>query len=182
LAPRNRIELQLRTRPDSGVRPPPSAWGVRQALNILLLIPGVFVGLLALGVYPPVDTRVVMGFLLGFFLLPVALQIFSLAPRAVYVSASAALVLLGLLLLLNGRLDKSPASEVKTTVLRKTVLRGRRGTQYDLAVSSWRPGRTLEHFKVTSREFDRAVVGKIALVELHKGFLGLPWYGEISPE
>jgi hypothetical protein len=182
LAPRDRIELQLRTRPDSGVSPPPSAWGVRQALNILLLIPGVFFGLLPLGIYPPVDTRVAMGFLLGFFLLPVVLQVFSLAPRAVYIAASTALVLLGVLLLLNGGLDKSPSSEVRTTVIRKTVLRGRRGTQYDLAVSSWRPGRSQEHFKVTSREFDRAVVGKIALVELHKGFFGVPWYGNISPE
>jgi hypothetical protein len=161
-------------------------------LYILLLVPGVFVSLSALAVYPPLDTRLVMAAVLGLFLLPVMPQFLSYVQkrpggdagwlRAAYIFSGLALCMLALLLFLNGWLDRSPWSEVRTTVIRKTVLRGGRGTQYELAVSTWRPGRSLEHFNVSSRVFDSAVVGKVVRVPLHKGFFSLPWFGSISPE
>ena len=184
------IELQLGKCPNCGGRPLPRA-GSATVLYILLLVPGVFVSLSALTVYPPLDTRVVMAAVLGLFLLPVALQLLSFVRRppsenagwlrTAYIFSGLALVLLALLLFLNGWLDRSPWREVRTTVIRKTVLRGR-GTQYDLAVSAWRPGRNIEHFNVSSRVFNTAVVGKAVRVPLHKGFFSLPWFGSISPE
>jgi hypothetical protein len=132
-----------------------------------------------------------MGFLLGVFLLPPMLQILSIVLklpndggwwlRAVYMCSSLALVLLGLMLFMNGGLDRPPGNEVRTTVIRKTVIRGRT-TQYHLWVSSWRPGRSEEDFNIGLREFDRATVGKSVTVELHSGFFGLPWRGDILPE
>jgi len=168
----------------------PTAGGV-WVLYILLLVPGVFVALFALSAYPPLDPRGPRALLFGFFLLPVVVQIFTIArkrpndfPRwssAVFICSSLALLLLGFVMFLNGRLDRSPSNEVRTTVIRKTVIRGR-STGYHLWVSSWRPGRSLEEFNVGSREFDRAAIGKAVRVELHKGFFGLAWRGAISPE
>jgi hypothetical protein len=185
------IELQVSTCPNCGGTPLPSAGGAR-VLYILLLIPGVFVSLSALSAYPPLDARRMMGFLLCAFLLPVLLQVLSIVlkrpsddmrwSRPVYFCSSLALVLLGLLLFLNGGLDRSASNEVRTTVVRKTAFRGRRGTQYHLFVSSWRPGGSLEDFSVVLHEYNRAVVGRTVTVELHKGFFGLPWRGNISPD
>jgi hypothetical protein len=156
-----------------------------------MLVPGVFVSLLAQMVYPLLDARRTMGFLLGVFLFPPMLQILSLVLklpndggwwlRAVYMCSSLALVLLGFMLFMNGRLDKSPGREVTTTVVRKTVVRGRT-TRYHLWVTSWRPGRTEEDFNIGLREFNLARVGKTVAVELHSGFFGLPWRGDILLE
>ena len=185
------IELQLSKCPDCGGSPLPSAGGVR-VLYILLLGPGVFGSLRALSVYPPLDARLLMGFMLCVFLLPVVLQMLSFVRkqpsedvgrlRTVYICSSLALVLLALLLFLNGGLDRSPWNEVRTTVIRKTVVRGGRATRYNVTVSSWRPGRSVENVNVGSQVFNRAVVGKTVTVDLHKGFFGLPWFGSISPE
>jgi hypothetical protein len=79
-------------------------------LYILLLVPGVFVSLSALGAYPPLDNRLVMAAVLGLFLLPVALQVLSSVRKrpigdsgwlwAAYKLSILALVLLGFLLFL----------------------------------------------------------------------------------
>ena len=188
--PRFGIEVERSKGPNFGARPLPAAGGV-WVLHILLLVPGVFVSLLALSVYPLLDPRRMMGFLLGFFLLPVVLQMLTIlrkSPgndvrwgRAAYIGSGLALPLLGLLLFLNGGLDRSHGNTVRPTVVRKTVIGGR-ATRYHLWVSSWRPGRILEDFNVGSREFDRAVVGKPVTVELHNGFFGLSWRGTISTQ
>jgi hypothetical protein len=161
-------------------------------LYILLLVPGVFFALLPFSLYPPVDRHQVMRILLGAYLLPWALFSFRLVRkrpgegtrwlRATFAWSSLALVLLGILLLINGGLDRSPHSELQATVLRKVVLTGRHGTQqHILTVSSWRPGRKSEDLGVVSRVFDRIRVGQSVIVELHHGFFGLPWLGPISP-
>jgi hypothetical protein len=155
-------------------------------------MPGVFVTFLALMLYPPVDTRFPMGVMLGIFLFPVMLHLLSFLRRPpnenpriwrmLYVSSSIALLLFAMLLILNGRLDKSLPNEITATVIRKTVLQTRRGYQYDLTVASWRPGRSQEHFSVTSSVFNRAVVGRTVTVEVHQGFWGMLWRGNISPQ
>jgi hypothetical protein len=71
---------------------------------------------------------------------------------------------------------------LRTEVFKKVVLNGRYGRQYRLFVYSWRPGRSMEEFNVVQQVFDRSRVGKTLIVEVHPGFLGLPWYGKISPE
>jgi hypothetical protein len=102
--------------------------------------------------------------------------------RKAYVCASLVLATFAALLLLNGWLDKSPPAAVRTTLVQKQVSRGRGGTEYVLIVSSWRPGRSLEDFRVDSRTFARASVGKTVTLELRKGYFGLPWSGNISPQ
>jgi hypothetical protein len=188
------IELRLRKDPDRGESLLPSANDAKKSLNrySLLLAPGILGGLLACVVYPPLDLGPLVAFGLGVLFLPVALQFRSLLRkrlsedvgwlRRVYVYSSVVLATLALLLLLNGWLDSSPRSVVRATVIQKQVSRGRGGTRYCLTVSSWRPGKSLEDFYVGPHTFNRAVVGKTVRVELHKGYLGLPWSGNISPE
>lgn len=186
-----RIGVQLSKR-GTGDGPPLPAPGGAWVWYILLLTPGVLVSLLAQSAYPLLlNVRRPMGFLLGIFLFPTVLHILSIVLklpndgawwlRPVYICASLALVLLGLLLFLNGRLDKSRGSEVTTTVVRKTVIRGRT-TRYHLWATSWRRGRREEDFNIGLREFNRARVGKTVTVELHSGFFGLPWRGDVLPE
>ncbi len=186
-----RMELQLNSRPGSLKTPASSKGSVTSVVYILLMVPGVILSLHAQGLYHPLDARVPMGFMLSLFLLPVALQMFSFLRRrpsenmgrwrAEYICSGLALVLLALLLFLNGGLDDSPLNRVRPTVMRKAVMHNAKGpTQYNLTVSSWRPGRSVENFNVVRSVFDRSVVGKTVTVELHKGFFGLPWLGRIS--
>ena len=76
------------------------------------------------------------------------------------------LTVLASFLLLNGWLDKSPRSVVRTSVIGKTVTRGKGGSEYIVTVTSWRPGRRTEDFYVSSLGFDRFVVGKTIKDEL----------------
>lgn len=158
----------------------------------LLLAPGVFGGLFAYVVYPPLDQGLLVTFALCVLFLPMVLQLRSILRRRVsedarrlrtaYVYSSIALAVLALLLILDGWLDKSPRSVVTTAVIEKKAVRGKSGTSYVLTVSSWRRGRRTEDFRVSSYEFNRPVVGKTVAVELNKGFFNLPWSGNISPE
>jgi hypothetical protein len=186
------MELKLSNRSDPGGGTVASGVDAKQLLYFLLLIPAVFLGLLPLGVYPPLDARFPFGLIIGAFLLSAVLRLSGIARsqsgndggrwRTVSTCWGLALPLLGLLLFLNGRLDRFPRTTVQATVIRKTAPIGTREAQYGLTVSSWRPGRSIEDLNVGSRVFERAVVGKRVSVELHKGFFGLPWYGAISPQ
>jgi hypothetical protein len=165
--PQNSGQIWLTSVPNAG-----KGW------NFIPLAPGLFGSYFAYSLYPLLDGRyvpIVVIFL--FFVLT------GVVPRAT-VFSGLALALLAAALLLNGALDRVPATEVKTTVIRKAMVTGSQkyGTHYDVIVSSWRPGRTEEQFKVDSSVYRRAVVGRGATVELHKGYLGIPWYGNISPE
>ena len=155
----------------------------------LLLAPGILGGVFAYVVYPPLDQALLVIFGLCVLFLPILLQLRSTmrkrladdAPmlRKVYVSASLVLALFAGFLLLNGRLDNSPQTLVTTTLVQKTLSRGRGGTAYTLTVSSWRPGRRSEDFRVNSRAFARAAVGQPVTIELHRGYYGDPWTGNI---
>lgn len=190
--PRCGIEYQAGICPACGGSPPPSAAQTRKTLNnySLLLAPGIFAGLIAFVVFPPLDDVPLVALGLCLLFLPMVMQLSSVIRkrlsedldrlRKAYVYASLALLLLGLVPLLNGWLDKSPASAVKATVIRKTASRGRGGTSYYLIVSSWRPGRSDEELRVGVRTFNNASVGRTITVEVHKGYFGLPWDGGIS--
>lgn len=155
----------------------------------LLLAPGVLGGLLAYVVYPPLDQALLVIFGLGVLFLPMLLHLRSVmrkrlvddAPmlRNAYVCASLVLALFAGFLLLNGALDRSTRTLVRTTLVQKSFRRSRGATAYTLTVSSWRPGRRSEDFRVNSRTFARAVVGEPVTIELHKGYLGVPWSGNI---
>jgi hypothetical protein len=157
------------------------------------MVPGVILSMVSQIFYHPLDARVPMGLMLSLFLAPVALQMLSFLRRRpsenvgpwgwVYICSSFALLLLALLLFLNGGLDSSPLNRVRTSVIRKAAISGTKGgTRYNLTVSSWRPGTSVENFSVARSVFDRTVVGKTITVELHKGFFGLPWFERILPE
>ncbi len=146
--------------------------------NFIPLAPGIFGSFFAYSLYPLLDGRyVLMGIVFLFLILT------GLVPRAAVLSGFA-LALLAAALMLNGALDKFPPAEIKTTVVRKATVTGsqKHGTQYHVIVSSWRPGRTVEQLNVDSSVYRRAVVGKVAMVELHKGYFGIPWFGNISPQ
>jgi hypothetical protein len=164
----------------------------RQFLHFLLLIPAGVLALMPLGIYPPLDTRLPKGLIICFFLISAVIQLTNIIQRrpssglglgrVVAVCSGLALPLLGILLFLNGKLDKIPGNEVKETVVRKTSFVGYRQTQYTLVVTSWQPGRSYENLNVGSRVYERAAVGKTIVMEIHKGYFGLPWHGKISPE
>lgn len=186
------IEFQLR-HSDSGENLG-AAKDAKKSLNrySFLLVPGIFGGLLAWVIYPPLDAGPFVAFGLCVLFLPIILQLRSVARnrlnedlgrlRTAYIYSSLALAILASMLLLNGRLDQSPRNIVRATVVRKTATGGKGGIQYVLTVSSWRPARSTEDFYVSSLEFKRAAVGKAVRVELHSGFLGLSWSGNVSPE
>jgi hypothetical protein len=190
--PEGRMEIQLRKSADSGGTLPASPDALRQVLIILLLVPGLFLSLFVQGVYPPLDTRLPMGILLGLFLLPFAVQVVGFVRKwssegmrrcgTIYRLASLALVLLAVLLFLNGRLDKAPGNEVRARVFQKSIVRGRRTTSYHLRVASWRPGRNVEDLDVSEKVFERVVVGRTVAFQAHQGYFGLPWRGKVAPE
>jgi hypothetical protein len=185
------IELQLSKRSDSGGRTVTSGVDASQLLYFLLLVPELFLGQMPLGIYSPLDTRYPMGFIICTFLLPAVLQLSSIVRRQpsngvsrwrkVSTWSGLALPLIGLVLFLNGALDRSPRIDMRATVIRKIAPTGYREAQSTLIVTSWRPGRSFEDLNVSSREFKQAVVGKGITIEMHEGRFGLPWYSNISP-
>jgi len=187
----HRFELRLNNKLSPGYSVSSTGSGL-PLLNMFFMMPGIMVCLVALNVYPPLDSRMPWAFMLGVYLLPVAvhLLIWILMPasmaampwRKVYISACLVLMIFSLFLFLNGGRDRSQVSRISTTVVRKSAYRGRRGIRYSLVVNSWRPGRNLEYFGVGESAYERARVGKAATIEVHQGYFGLAWHGPISPE
>ena len=63
------IEIGLRKSSDSGEPASTSTLDVTQLLYFFLLIPALFIAQMPLGIYPPLDTRLPMGLIIGLFLL-----------------------------------------------------------------------------------------------------------------
>jgi len=193
IGPSGGIEVRVPTRVDSDANIP-SAKNLSKSLNnySLLLAPGVLGGIFVSIVYPPLDQGVLVTCGLCILFLPMVLQLRGILRkrlsqdveklRTAYVYSSIALATVAFLLVLNGRLDRSPAEVVRATLVQKTATLSKGGTRYVLTVSSWRSGRNTEEFRVSSYEYRRAVVGKAVNVEVYKGYLGLPWSGKVSPQ
>lgn len=196
-AQQERIHEQLELEPlpapaaETAVFSAPPSNGL-EVLYIFLLLPGVFLGLMGMGIYPPLQSRLPMAILLGLFLIPsVALLASFVHPRpnanrkrrrALLLTASGGLLLLGAALFANGAMDHSPALELHARVARKSIVHARQGTEYDLVVTSGEPAQGVERLYVTPALFHRAEVGKDVNLELHKGYLGLPWGARIPSE
>jgi hypothetical protein len=186
------IEVQVRPRPagSDGSLPPGGQAGKSLNRYSLLLAPGVLGGLVGYVIYPPLDAGPLLALGLCVLLLPFVLQLSSIVRnqrsedvdrlRRVYVCASLALLLLSLLVLMNGWMDRSPQSAVRATVIQKTSTRSKSTTAYHVTVSSWRPGRSAEELTVGIRSYNNVVVGKPVTVSVYKGAFGLPWYGGVS--
>jgi hypothetical protein len=157
------------------------------------LVPGFVGSAMAYYLYPPVigNDAFRAWWFMGLFVLAIVLPrmwnivrkraIDDSAHPAAYIFSSLAYALIALMLLLNGGLDRFPPSEVRTTVIRKAVTTVK-GTNYHVIVSPLGPDQTKEDFTVDPEVFRRTAVGKTVTVELHKGFFGVPWSGNISPE
>ncbi|HLV94166.1 MAG TPA: hypothetical protein VKS44_03160 [Candidatus Acidoferrales bacterium] len=160
-------------------------------LSFLMLMPGLLACMLVRAAYPLLDDRIALGLMIAFFLLPFVVQLFLILRkqsnarllRIVYACSGCALVILALVFFVNGGMDRSPGTVMRASVIRKSVLIGRHGTrQYHLKVSSWRPGRDSEDLNVSSGVFRRAAVGRSVAIEVHRGYLNLPWSEKISAE
>jgi hypothetical protein len=185
------VEIQLSER-EHARGSSPSGKDIKKSLSNYshLLAPGVLGGIFAMIVYPPLDQGLLVTCGLCVLFLPLVLQLRSILRkrlgeeieqlRRAYVYSSIALATVALLLVLNGRLDRSPAQVMRATVIQKTETSSKGATRYTLTVSSWRPGRKTEDFRVSSYQFRRAAIGKRVTVEVHKGYLGLPWSSNVS--
>jgi hypothetical protein len=149
------------------------------------------VGLIAADfAYPPLNRNWILLLGLAFFFLPVVAQIASRvrkrgtldADRLKRIFSVCAVLLAGLaaLTFLNGAADRSPVQRIQTTVLHLHSYRGR-SSSYRVIVPSWRPGRSEESLYVSPRIFGQLRVGDPVTVEVHRGLMGLPWYGLVVP-
>lgn len=158
---------------------------------MIVLVVGLAITMPAIYAYSLLDEFYAMGALLLIYIFAGLAMTLSFAPnvgargskwlRRIAFGLSISLVTLGILLLMNGGLDRFPTNDVTATVLEKRI-GGLRKRQYHIYVSSLRPGIGREDLKVGSSVFERAAVGKIVTVKLHPGYLGLPWYADVSPE
>jgi hypothetical protein len=164
----------------------------RIVTHLVFLVLALFIAQFALGRYPLLDNRLALGIELFLFILSaISLSVWvtksrrnggGQRSRSAFFAFSLALGTFGILLLINGGLDRSPASKVSATVLQKLVVRGRHNVvQYRLYVSSWRPGNSHEDLSVKITVFDEAVVGKTVTVVTRSGFFHLPWYADVYP-
>lgn len=186
------IEIGLRKPPEGGG---PSAVlatvSAGRVLAVLMLLPGLVGCMVARMIYPLLDDSVALGLMIVLFLLPFLIQLILVLRKQsnarslgiAYTSSACALITVALVLFLNGGMDKSASTFATASVVRKSVITGRYGSQqYYLIVSSWRPGRSSEELSVGRGVFQRAAVGRNVAVEVHRGYFEYPWSGKILPE
>ena len=172
---------------------PSGVWkAARRAIDrrVNFLLAGLFGVLAADFMYPLLDRDRLLVLALVLFFLPVLLHVASALRKRLQADAArltkmygwfaASLGTLAALAFLNGAVDRSHAVEIRTVVTHKHVMRGR-WLSYRLIVPSWRPGRQNEKLDVNSGAFRRVREGQEITVEVHKGRLGLPWCGGITP-
>jgi hypothetical protein len=187
------IEIGLRKGSDGNGGAPVvgGAMSIGGVLSFLLLLPGLICCMTARMIYPLLDDGIALGLMVGLFVLPFVVQLILVLRkrpdarliRIAFTVSGCALMILALILLLNGGMDKSPGTVMTASVIRKTVLTGRHGTrQYHLIVSSWRPRRNTEDLNVRSDVFRRAAVGRDVAIDVRAGYFGYPWSGKISAE
>jgi hypothetical protein len=155
------------------------------------LLAGLVGMLAATHYYPPLDSDSLLIAGLCVLFLPIVMHVVISARkrlssdsgrlRTAYICSGGFLILLAAFMLLNGALDGSPVRKVRTSIIRKSIARGRSSTTRTLVVSSWRPGRSQEKLEVNSRTYQSVLVGEPIEVEVHDGFFRLPWYGRIVP-
>lgn len=186
------IEIGLK-KTCGGSGPPPllAKRSAGRVLSVLMLLPGLLGCMAARMIYPLLDDGVALGLMIVLFLLPFVIQLILVWRKRsnarslgiAYASSACALMLVALVLMLNGGMDKSESTFMTAPVIRKTVATDRYGEQqYHLIVSSWRPGRSSEELSVGRGVFQRAAVGRNVAVEVHRGYFGYPWSGKILPE
>jgi hypothetical protein len=94
---------------------------------------------------------------------------------ALLLSATASL-LLGLLVLCNGILDRSSKRYIASMIVSKTRSQGRGGVSYYFDLQSWRARGSTERLNVNKDVFAGFEIGDRFNVDIHEGAFGLPWY------
>jgi hypothetical protein len=180
--------------PGCGGKPLPSARQINRQLNnypIPALV-GLLGTIAANYFYPLLDSNPLFAIVLCIFFLPIIFHISSsMRKRLVldadrlkkaYLYCGALVIFLALLIAVNGALDMSPVTVVKSAIVRKSISSGRYSTTHHFHVASWRPGKNTENLTVGIPLYVRASVGQSVAIEMHNGLFGLPWYGHISLE
>jgi hypothetical protein len=156
-------------------------------------VAGLFGAGVAAFIYPPLDGDWVFWLALILFFAPVG----TMVARAVRERRSAqappqwllqlyklsAVLLAGLALVvfLNGWLDRSSGTEIRTKVAGKFISRGRFSTSYHLNVASWRRAGHEEDLRVSRSLYDRAKDGDSISLQVREGRFGLSWYSRVAP-
>lgn len=101
--------------------------------------------------------------------------------RTIFHRGAALSITLAGVLIANAALDQAPPQKIQSIVVRKYVTHGRRSTTYHVDVRSRRQGHTDEDLQVGSRTFSSTAEGRGVSIELYPGFVGVQWYGRVSP-
>ncbi len=86
--------------------------------------------------------------------------------------------LLGLLLAMNGALDRSKPVEHATTVVSKFSMAGPMPLRR-LVVLSWRQAAGVERIPVSATDFDLFQPGDAIVVRVQEGLVGIPWASSV---
>ena len=157
----------------------------------ILLFVGISGVIVTSWIYRPLDSNSIYITALALFLFPMVLYVVNVIRkpeiqqgqrlRTIFRRSAALSIIFAGALIANGALDHAPAQKIQSIVIRKYVTHGRRSTTYHADVRSWRPGRTDEDLQVSSRTFSATTEGHGVSIELHPGFVGVQWYGRVSP-
>ncbi len=187
--------LEVRLKPgESGIAQPEPFGERRYRMNRWLpLAPaaGLIGTMLAILVYPPLERSFysLSVFILFVICILLVSQVQRRQKRGDDVSsffpmtAWVALIPVGIaaVLFVNGGLDRSLVESHRVVVLQKTVRHGKSYSYY-LETSSWRANHLSEELQVSSPVFGQFQNNDMAIVEVHRGALGIPWLGNIHKE
>ncbi len=177
--------------PRCGGKPRANAEQIKrsQKKHALLLLAGLIAAIVANRFYPLLDGDRLFAIAWCAFFLPMILSFISAMRwgsildvnllKVAYLCCAVIAVVLALLIAANGSLDRSPVRLVKSSILR-TSRPTRRYAGLNLFVGSWRPGRSTEKLWAGVPVSITASPGDSISVEVHEGFFGLPWYGNVK--
>jgi hypothetical protein len=101
--------------------------------------------------------------------------------RKLYLASSVVLFMVATGIWANAAMDRSAVRAVQTSVTHRGITSGRYSTTYHLFVTSWRAGKMNENLRVSRDIYYSMSVGEAVVVKVHRGFLGMGWYGQITP-
>lgn len=142
--------------------------------------------------YPPLDGNPLAALELCVFFLPILIHVVLTVRkrlgsnvewlRKLYFCFGSFLILLACSLFLNGAMDRSPLTPIRTSILYKTITTGKYSSTHHLIVTSWRAGNRTENLSVDRDTYLNMVIGERVVVEVRRGLFGLTWYGGVTPD
>lgn len=155
--------------------------------NLLYMLAALPIYLIACGVYRLVENTPIVYLGIGIWFLPIFLNAFKATRRSRFALVSSVptwscLCLFGLsgLIIANGALDRSAATQKACVVAGKDIAYGRSGNSYHLIVQCEFTAGT-KNLSVDRQTYRLAQKGQLVSIELHKGLFGLEWYRGVKP-